>query len=79
MPGIHGLQQVIAALIAYLAHDDAVWAMAESGSEKLARSDGNLTWNCLDCFPPDGVRMVHLQFCWLLDDNKTFMLWNVVE
>ena len=33
MPGIHRLQQVIAALIAYLAHDDAVGTMAQSGGK----------------------------------------------
>ena len=79
MACVHGLQQVIAALIAYLAHDDPVGTMAESGGEKLARSDGNLAWNRLDSFPADGVGMVDLQLGGLLDDYQSFMLRNMVK
>ena len=57
MPCIHGLQEVIAALIAYLAHDDPVGTMAERGGQKLARRDGNLTGNLLYSLPTNRVGM----------------------
>jgi hypothetical protein len=42
VPGIHGLQEVIAALITYLAQDDAVGTMPERSGHKLAWRDCRL-------------------------------------
>ena len=79
MPGVHRLQQVIAALIADLAHDDAVGTMAQSGGQELARSDGNLARNRLNSLPANGIGMRHLQLCRLLDDDETLLLGNMVK
>jgi hypothetical protein len=49
--------KVIAALIADLAHDDAVGTVAQSSGQKLAWSDGNLAGNRFDCLPPNGIGM----------------------
>ncbi len=76
---VHGLQQVIAALIAYLAHDDAVGTMPESGGQKLARRDGDLAGDSLDCLPANGVRMCYLQLGWLLDHYQALVVGDVIE
>ena len=60
MAGIHRLQEVITAFVAYLAHDDAVGTMAQRGGDKLARCDGNLAGDGLYSFPPNRVRMRYL-------------------
>ena len=79
MARIHGLEQVIAAFVANLAHDDPVGTMAQRGGYKLARRDGNLARNRLDCLPTNRVGMGYLQLGWLLDHNEPFMQRNMVE
>ncbi len=79
MAGIHGLQQVVAALVADFAHDDAVGTMTERGGYKLAWRDGNLAGDGIDGLPADGIRMRNLQLCGLLDHHEPFMQRNMVE
>ena len=79
VPGVHGLQQVVAAFVADLAHNDPVGAMAERRSYKLARSDSDLAGNRLYCFPANGVGMGDLQLSWLLDHDEAFVKGNMVE
>lgn len=58
--GVHRLEQVIAALIANLAHNDPVRTMPKCSGQKFARRDGNLAGNLLDGLPPDCVGMRYL-------------------
>ena len=60
MPGVHRLEQILAALVTYLAHDDPVGTVSQSSSEKLTRRDGNLTRDGLDSRPAYGVGLKHL-------------------
>ena len=76
---IHCLEQVVAAFVADLAHDDAVGPVAKRSRQKLAGRDGNLARNRIDCLPADGVWMQHLQLGWLLDNQEAFVLGNVVK
>src|SRR5258707_11614646 len=79
MPCIHRLQQVIAALVAYLAHDDAIWTMTQRSSQKLAGSHGDLPGDFIHSLPANSVGMCNLQFGGLLYDEQAFLLGNVVK
>src|SRR5580692_8213287 len=79
VPRVHRLQQVIAALIAYLAHDDAVGAVTKSGGQKLAWRDGDLAGNGIDGFPANGVGMSYLQLGRLFNHNQPLSERNVIE
>lgn len=79
VPCVHGLQQVIAAFVANLAHDDAVGTMTKSCRNKLAWRDGDLTGDCSDSFPSNRVRMGYFQLRWLLDHDEPFVQRNMVK
>ena len=79
MAGVHGLQQIIGALVAYFTEDDAVGPMPQSRCQQRTRKDRNLTWNCVNGFPTESVRLKHSKLCNLLDHDKPVGHRNVVK
>ena len=79
MPGVHGLEQVVAAFVADFSHDNAVGTVTESCRHQLTRRDRNLAGDGGDCLPANGVGMSDLQFSRLLDDNESLVHRNMVK
>jgi len=50
-----------------------------SGCKQLAGGDGDLAWNLLHSFPPNGILVGDLELCRLLDDEQPLILWDVVK